>query len=180
MTAIWGGLTGLEKDTWVEAAVLALQYREKSQDYLVLTQRTEDVVHHKGQICLPGGSHDPIDQNLWETALRETQEELGVPKDRIVYQRELKPQFTPTGFRVTPYVGQLEGPFRWEPNPGEIAQVILVPFTYFQDPQNLSIHKKIYENQEYIDPQFLYEGTLIWGMTSRVICELFEIIPKKS
>lgn len=177
MNPYWGTISETEKQDWIEAAVLVPCLTVDGQDHLILTKRTEDVLHHKGQICFPGGACDPGDKSLWETALRETREELGLDPARVKFLKEMPRQYTPTGFRVTPFVGRIDAPAVWSPNPVEIAAVFSVPFSHLRDPANLRLLKKVYEGREFLDPHFIYEGHEIWGMTGRILCELFEINP---
>ena len=78
MTADWGTISESERSDWIDAAVLIPCFQESGQDHLILTKRTEIVLHHKGQISFPGGAFDPVDKSLWETALRDTHEEIGL------------------------------------------------------------------------------------------------------
>lgn len=173
----WGTISEEERDTWVEAAVLIPVYEENGEDFLILTKRTEAVLHHKGQICFPGGARDPGDASLWETALRESQEEIGLDPRKVKLVRELQHQCTPTGFRVTPFVGRLERRAALTPNPNEIEAVFAVPFRYFQDGKNVAFLRKEWEGRVFIDPHFRFEGHEIWGMTGRVLCDLFDLKP---
>ena len=165
------------KTNWVEAAVLIPCMKRDGEDLLILTKRTEAVLHHKGQICFPGGTRDPGDASLWETALREAQEEIGLDPSRVTLVKELGRHFTPTGFRVTPFVARVEPPHVWTPNPVEIAEIFAVPFRHFSDRSTVQFHRKIWEGREFVDPHFLFEKHEIWGMTGRILCELFEILP---
>lgn len=173
----WGTMDESERASWVEAAVMIPHFREGGNDYLILTKRTEEVLHHKGQICFPGGARDPEDATLWETALRECQEEIGLDPKEIRLVRELGRQLTPTGFRVTPYLGALSRKPVLTPNPNEIDTILTIPFAYFRDSKNVRFVKKEWEGRSFVDPHFLFEGHDIWGMTGRIVCELFEIQP---
>ncbi len=169
----WGTISENEREGWIDAAVLVPVYRDKGEDFLILTKRTEEVLHHKGQICFPGGAVDPEDKSLWETALRETEEELGVRPSQVQFMREMPKQYTPTGFRVFPFVGQIQTAVLWQPNPVEISEVLRIPFHHFLDEKNFQLMKKIWGGREFMDPHFLYEGHDIWGMTGRILCEFF-------
>lgn len=171
----WGAISEEERVDWVDAAVLIPIYQETGEDFLILTKRTEAVLHHKGQICFPGGARDPEDASLWETALRESQEEIGIDPKQVSLVRELKRQYTPTGFRVAPFVGRLERRSPFTPNPNEIETVFAVPFRYFHDGKNVKFIRKEWEGRVFIDPHFLFEGHEIWGMTGRVLCEMFDL-----
>src|SRR5437762_10920096 len=90
------------------AAVLLLLYPRAGEDYVIFTRRTDTVEHHKGQISLPGGSQDPTDPDAVYTALRETQEELGVDPDRLEVITTLTDVYVPvSGFVITPVVARL-------------------------------------------------------------------------
>lgn len=176
----WGSIAEQERRDWTDAAVLIPVFRDGGEDRIILTKRTEVVLHHKGQICFPGGARDPGDATLWETALRECQEEIGLDPRQILLIRELARQYTPTGFRVTPFVGEVKSPLIFTPNPNEIAEIFSVPFSHFQDRRNLKVLKKEWEGRTFFDPHIIYGEHEIWGMTGRVICDLFEIDPEKS
>ncbi len=164
---------------WVDAAVLVLTFEKNGEGHLVLNKRTEEVLHHKGQVCFPGGMRDAEDKSLWETALRETQEELGVDPERVTLVRELGQQYTPTGYRVTPYLARLKNAEEaWKTNPNEIAEVFSVPFSFFRNRENLKIRTRHLMGHDFLDPLFIYEGHEIWGMTGRVVCEIFGIHPE--
>jgi 8-oxo-dGTP pyrophosphatase MutT (NUDIX family) len=173
----WGSIAEKERHHWVDAAVMIPVYRRNGEDHVILTKRTDTVLHHKGQICFPGGASDPGDATLWETALRECQEEIGLDPARVALVRELGRQYTPTGFRVTPFVGQVGEPLVFTPNPNEIAAIFSVPFSYLSDPKNVHFLKKEWEGRRFIDPHIVFEEHEIWGMTGRILCELFEIGP---
>lgn len=172
---VWGESGIAPHDQWVNAAVLIPCVRQDGEDFLILTKRTNDVLHHKGQICFPGGAVDPRDRSLWETALREAQEEIGLDPTRVTLVKELGRHFTPTGFCVTPFVGQVEPPIVWRPNPIEIAEIFAVPLSWIRDPRNLRIEKKSWKGGEFLDPHFVYEGREIWGMTGRILLDLVEV-----
>ena len=157
-----------------EAAVLVLTYHKDHDHHLVLTKRTEQVEHHKGQICFPGGVKDEKDCDLWETALRETKEELGVNPDQVTFLGKLNQVITPTEFRITPYVASLVCLLPWQPNPTEINQVFSISFSHLYNPQNFCLQKKVYSGVEYDDPLFTYGEHHIWGATGRIIVDLLE------
>lgn len=160
----------------VEAAVLVLIFKHQGEDHVLLTKRTEKVLHHKGQICFPGGARDAEDVTLWQTALRETEEEVGIAPGHIRRLTELSQQITPTGYLVTPYVAELVVDTLPElnPSPIEIDEVLLVPVTHLKNPDQVRVEKRVYEGVEFFDPHFTYEGHEIWGMTGRVLSEFLE------
>lgn len=156
-----------------EAAVLVLLHDDHGTPSLILTKRSEEVLHHKGQICFPGGVFDE-DENLWETALRETEEEIGIKKDQITFLGELGKIITPTGFQVTPFVGRVETPLTYTPNPGEIAEIFSVPVSHLLDLKNLEFVPRSFEGHDYKDAVFNFGDHKIWGATGRIIVEFLE------
>src|ERR671934_1643288 len=92
-----------------KASVLILLYPRAGEDYVIFTRRTDTVEHHKGQISLPGGSQDPTDPDAVYTALRETQEELGIDPNLLEVVATLKEVYVPvSGFVITPVVARLK------------------------------------------------------------------------
>lgn len=170
-------LTKLGLADWRRAAVLVPYFIENNEPHLIFTQRTEIVEHHKGQICFPGGMQDHPGETLWETALRECEEEIGLKREAISYITELKPQITPTGFLVTPFVGLIQKPqttSEWKTNPSEIASIFSVSVSHLKNPQHSRFLNRSWEGMEFIEPHFTYLHHDIWGMTGRVVCEFLE------
>lgn len=163
-----------DKVNWREAAILIPYYKENDQEYIILTRRTHELNHHGGQIAFPGGAYDDKDQDLWTTALRETQEEIGLSPDDITLVKKLNQQITPTGFRVTPFVGKIKEPQRLKPNPTEISEVFSVPLDHLRNPTHLELKTVTYKGKEFPDPHFHYQDYVIWGMTGRVLYEFLE------
>lgn len=168
-------LKSLGRSQWMEAAVLVPYFKENNDKHLIFTKRTDHLEHHKGQICFPGGVKDHEGESLWETALRECEEEIGLKRELITLVTQLKPQITPTGFLVTPFVGEIKKPENWISNPSEIAEIFSVPVSHLKDPKNSRFVTRTWENVEFFEPHFEYLHHDIWGMTGRVVCEFLEI-----
>ena len=115
-----------------QAAVLVPLYVEAGQLWTVLTRRTDDLPHHRGQIAFPGGGRE-IGEEPWDTALRETQEEIGLDPRKVLKLGELDEAQTPSGFRIIPCVGAVPQPLETAPNAAEIAEIFSVPLTAFAD-----------------------------------------------
>lgn len=153
------------------AAVLVPCFEEKGETWVILTRRTDQVDHHKGQICFPGGMLDPQDSDLWSTALREAQEEIGLVVNQVTLIKELSERITPSGFRVKPFVASVQPPAHWQISQSEIAEVFNVPLSFLRNPTNLSWVPRQLGELRYVDPLFVYEGREIWGLTARILCE---------
>ena len=158
-----------------DAAVLVPTYEQDGREFVVLTVRADVLTHHSNQVAFPGGAKDKIDKSLWDTALRETQEELGLDPKAIQLLKELGQQITPTGFRVSPFVGRIMLPEIWNFNTNEIAEVFSVPLDHLRNKSNLEIEQTCYQGQQLMDPHFFYRSHVIWGMTGRVLYEFLEL-----
>ena len=122
------GKPGLKK-----AAVLMLFYPKGDDLFILLTKRTEDVEHHKGQISFPGGSCDDEDDHIVATALRESEEEIGLPADAVEVLGIFNEYETPSGFAITPVVAYAERLPPLKPNEMEVAEILEVPVSLFLD-----------------------------------------------
>ena len=152
------------------AAVLLPLFEDRGDGYVLFTRRTDTLEHHKGQISLPGGSEDASDAGPLATALRETEEELGIPPDRIEILGTLDDVYTVvSGFVITPFVGVIPHPMPLRVNPHEIAEVLTVPLSTFRDPGRLRVEEREREGER-ITVYFYYHGPYeIWGATGRIM-----------
>jgi len=161
---------------WRQSAVLILLYPKAGKDHIVFMRRTETVAHHKGQISLPGGGHEPSDPDLTHTALREANEELGIDPAQVEVLSVMPPVYARVSFFViTPVVARLKRGVGEElvfrPNPDEVAEVIEVPLSVLRDP---SIHRTELRTRDNITYQlhfYTYGPYEIWGATGRIINE---------
>lgn len=158
-----------------ESAVVVLCHDEGGEKKIILTKRTEQVAHHKGQICFPGGVRDEGDTSLWETAIRESWEEIGIGAGQVRLLGELGHVITPTGFSITPFVGWLSGPLDFKPSPDEIAEIFSVPLTHLLKPENFQLVMRNYDGLEVQDPVYSYGPHRIWGATGRIIHDLLSV-----
>ena len=160
------------------AAVLILLFPVKQDIRFFLTKRTNVVQHHKGQISLPGGAWEEGEQ-LWETALRETNEEIGVRAERIQFMGALTPLFVPvTGFLIHPFVGWVDDKPETYPDPTEVESLFAVSVSALMD-QN-SCHREEQTIRDYVFdvPYFLLNKQKVWGATSMVLSEFKTVLKK--
>lgn len=142
-----------------QAAVLLPLILQHEEWRLLFIRRTMTVSHHKGQIAFPGGRMESQDQNPLATALRETEEELGIKTHQIRILGKLPPvPTTQTGFLIHPFVGLLPMEFQLQPDPREVAQTLTLPLSLFL------------ENPTPADAtcRYLYQNEVIWGATARI------------
>jgi len=156
------------------AAVLVPLFVRDARLWTVFTRRTESLEHHRGQISFPGGAEEPEDATLYHTALRESEEELGVrPADALPLGR-LSPIVTVTNFYVEPFVAALPSPYLWTPAEAEIAEVIEVPVAELTVPGVLE--ERQFPGRE--EPVLFYHHGehVIWGATARIVKELLSAL----
>lgn len=162
----------------VPAAVLMpLVVREEGLTML-LTQRTAHLHDHAGQVSLPGGRVDEVDTSAIETALRETEEEVGLHRRHIDVLGSLPDYYTGTGFRVTPVVGLVHPPFELRADPFEVAEIFEVPLSFLLNGENHQRRSVELPNVEgrrtfYTMP---YQRFFIWGATAGMLRNLFHFL----
>lgn len=145
---------------------------------VLLTQRTEHLSNHAGQISFPGGRAEEYDSSPIETALRETEEEIGLSRRHVEVLGLLPEHVTGTGYRVTPVVALVAPPFELTADPNEVADIFEVPLAYLMDGMR---HQRLsYELPEgkgrrsfYAMP---YERYFIWGATAAMLRNLFHFL----
>ena len=160
------------------AAVLCLCVKRKTGWQVVLTQRPETMPSHPGQISFPGGKKEQS-ETIAETALRETEEEIGVGQSDITLIGRLPSFDAVSSYRVTPFIGILNSDAHMIANPGEVEDIFEVPFHFFMNPDNHKPRTVFFDGEDHILIDMPYEGAdgiyrNIWGMTAMMIFRLYE------
>jgi 8-oxo-dGTP pyrophosphatase MutT (NUDIX family) len=155
-----------------EAAVLAPLYLDEHGElHAVFTKRRDDLKRHAGEISFPGGRRDPDDPDLTATALRETQEELGLPPDAVEIVGALPPTPTfVTNYAVYPFVGLIEPGFRWEPADAEVAYVLELPLEAVRAAHGE--RRLVRRGVPFRTDTYQIGDHLIWGATARMVKDL--------
>ncbi len=145
----------------------------------MLTKRTESVEKHRGQIAFPGGGQEEDDASLYATALRETEEEIGVAPSDVRYLGSLSPLTTVTDYYVEPYVGAIPHPYPFRLQESEIAELVEVP-----DPgpprSRRSRNPDVRRSARSPVLFYHYGETVIWGATARMLKELLDALRVES
>lgn len=141
---------------------------------VLLTQRTAHLKDHAGQISFPGGRVEDSDLSPTHTALRETEEEIGLSRERVEILGFLPEYRTGTGFRVTPVVALVRPPFDLQPDPFEVAEIFEVPLAFLIDPANHQRHSLHYRGALRNYFAMPYGDYFIWGATAGMIRSLTE------
>jgi 8-oxo-dGTP pyrophosphatase MutT (NUDIX family) len=144
-----------------------------AQPHAVFTRRRTDLRRHAGEISFPGGRRDPEDADLRETALREAEEEIGLPRSDVRLLGELEPTSTfVTGYLIHPFVGLIPAGRRWQPSPAEVYAVLELPLQALRDGRTRTQLERrgiAFETDAYIIGE-----TVIWGATARIVENLLE------
>jgi len=148
---------------------------------VLFTRRTNLVRSHRGQVSFPGGAYCATDKDLVETAVRETEEEIGVPASRIEILGKLPALPTvSTGYLVYPLVAILPYPFRFRRNRREVEEIFTVPIDFLASEQNWRLDQVETDDGMFTTFFCRYKGYLIWGMTARLLRKFIMILRKSS
>ena len=155
------------------AAVLLLLYpNEFGEMNFVLTRRRIYNGMHSGQISFPGGKPDPLDNDLWATALRETHEEIGILPDEVRYIRSLSKLYVPpTNFLIIPYLGYLQSPYVFLPDPREVEAILEISLMDFINKES-ELTNQLNSNSTTITvPAYIFDQNVVWGATAMILSE---------
>jgi 8-oxo-dGTP pyrophosphatase MutT (NUDIX family) len=143
---------------------------------VLLTLRNAALQRHAGQVAFPGGRMDEEDTTVSSTALRETEEEIGLPRSTIELIGRLDDYITGTGFIVAPIVGLVRPPVVAKPDPREVDAVFEVPLAFFLDPANHRRESRLFNGVERRFYAMPYGDKYIWGATAAMIMNLYDIL----
>ena len=156
------------------AGVLVAFLEAEGVPRLVLTKRSSRLKHHPGQIAFPGGKVDPGDGGPVGAALREAEEEVGLPRGTVDVFGELPRHETVTGFTVTPVLGRIRADFRPVPEAGEVDEVFTVPLSHVAERANYQVQSRFWRGQRRFYYTVPYGPYYIWGATARILRGLAE------
>ena len=159
-----------------EAAVLVPLIDRSGQVQVLFTQRTAHLDDHAGQISFPGGRVEAGDASREQTALRETEEEIGLASGLVTVLGRLPDYEIPSGFRITPAVGWIEPPFALKPEPFEVAAVFEAPLDYFLDTAHYQRRQFRFRGRHRHYMAISFEGRYIWGATAGMLYTLCRML----
>lgn len=158
----------LPADEARHAAVLVPLFVAEGQLWTLLTRRSQELPHHRGQIAFPGGGRE-TGEDFWRAALRESEEEIGLPERLVLRLGELDEVGTPTGFRIVPCVGAIPHPFAPRPNPGEIAEVFGAPIGALARPEASEEREIVVDGKPRVLRVYRAGRHRVWGVTARIV-----------
>ena len=160
----------------VRAAVLIPIWQQEDGLCFILTQRTEQVETHKGQISFPGGMCEPVDESLIQTALRETHEEIGLHESQINILGQFDEYLSGANLIVTPFIGWGEPPLVLKRNPEEVEKILEVPWKLFRNPRQLKTESRHRFGRDVTIYHYDFYGLDIWGLTAQIIRDFLKLI----
>ena len=158
----------------IAAAVLIGVVERADGLMVILTERASHLSKHPGQIAFPGGKIDPDDASPWAAALREADEEIGLPAVNAKLLGYLDSYRTGTGFQIVPAVALIDPAFSTRPNASEVADAFEVPLAFLLDPANHQRHQKEWRGRMRSYYAMPYGNRYIWGATAGMLRNLYE------
>ena len=161
-----------------EAAVAMLFYPKNQETHLVLIVRNSYKGVHSAQIAFPGGKFEPEDIDFKTTALRETEEEIGISRNKIEIIRAFTSLYIPpSNFMVYPFLGICKEEIQFAPDPVEVAAVIELPLAVFRNDSILTIENLTTSYAHQIEvPAFKIQDHIVWGATAMMLSELRDVL----
>jgi 8-oxo-dGTP pyrophosphatase MutT (NUDIX family) len=167
----------LSREGVVVAAVLIPLFRRNGSIHVLLTKRSNQVEHHKGEISFPGGKMDEDDPDLLHCALRETSEEVGMDPRDVGIVGELDDFYTvATSFLVAPFVGMIPYPYEFRVSQREIDEILPVPLEIFFDAQRRTESVWMLDEKPIRVISYAWEGYDIWGATARILEHFVDLL----
>lgn len=162
------------------SAVLVPLIKRDNGLYLLLTKRAEHLRHHPGQISFPGGRMDDTDKDLIHTALRETEEEVGIPESKIEIIGKLELLPTISKFMIQPIVGIVESDYQMTINPEEVDEAFEVPLDFLFDEKNWQKSYREFNGITFPLYAMPYQSRNIWGATAQIIVNFSKLLQNSS
>ncbi|NIZ01809.1 CoA pyrophosphatase [Thalassospira lucentensis] len=158
------------------AAVLVPLVKRDDGLHVILTRRTDHLSDHAGQISFPGGRQEQFDATIEETALRETEEEIGLARHHVELIGRIDDYYTVTGYQVTPVIGLVTPPFDLVPDDHEVAEVFEVPLEFILNPSNQKLQTVTFEGARRRYFAIPYREYYIWGATAGMLVNFSEVL----
>ncbi|MGZ8633288.1 MAG: NUDIX hydrolase [Solirubrobacteraceae bacterium] len=160
----------------IDAAVLVPLYVSGGELHAVFTRRCENLRRHPGEISFPGGRQDDDETDLRVTALREAEEEIGLPARHVELVGALQPTPTiATNYAVYPFVGLIEPGQTWRPSATEVAEVLELPLSALR--AGYGRRRLLRRGVPFRTDVYVVDEDVIWGATARMVGDLLDRLP---
>jgi 8-oxo-dGTP pyrophosphatase MutT (NUDIX family) len=166
----------LSDSSLMPAAVMVLLYPKDGEYCVLLNKRSQQVEHHKGEMSFPGGARDPADQNSLDTALRETEEEMGINRSDVVVLGRLDDVATRSNFGVRVYIGTIPYPYPFNPSPREVAEVVEIPMSVLRDSANRRYETRWMDGEAVTACSYAHQEHLVFGATAKILQQFLEVL----
>lgn len=163
----------LVPDCKLTPAAVLVAVRAETES-VILTKRSARLKHHPGQIAFAGGKQDPTDPTIIDAALREAEEEIGLPRDMVQVVGSLPPHQTVTGYQVTPVLGIVRGDFTPVVEAGEVSEIFEIPLSHLTDPKMFRVEGRRWQGRKRHYYAVPYGPYYVWGATARILRALAE------
>lgn len=157
-----------------DAAVLLPVVDHAEGATVILTERSSSLRRHSGQIALPGGRIDSTDPSPESAAMREAEEEIGLPPSRVEIVGRMPDYVTGSGYRIQPVLSVVKPGFSLALNPDEVESAFEVPLSFLMDPANHRCESRIWQERERFYYTMPYGERFIWGVTAGILHMLYE------
>jgi 8-oxo-dGTP pyrophosphatase MutT (NUDIX family) len=158
------------------AAVLIPLFFDQEQCHTLFTERSDEVNFHKGQICFPGGTRELSDANPLQTALRETEEEIGLKAEDVEIFGELDDSITSTGYLISPFVAFIPYPYPFKADRKEVKKIFFVPLSALMNEANFRQDYQIINGESLHLYYYNYGEEVIWGATARIVKQFIDLL----
>ena len=162
----------VDREQSVTPAAVLVAVVDRREPGVILTVRTDLLRRHAGQVAFPGGRIDPADDGPVAAALREAEEEIGLPRRAVEVIGTADPYRTITGFEVTPVIGVIAPDLPLRPHPGEVAAIFEAPLHHILRPEHQIVRTVEWQGRERSYYEIEWQGHRIWGATAAMIVNL--------
>lgn len=164
-----------KQDSPLPQAAVLVALTDEPQPRVLLGRRARHLKNHPGEIAFAGGKREVEDASAWVTALRETEEEVGIWREQVDPLAELDPLITRTGFQVFPCIGGIVSRPELTVDPGEFDSVFMPKLAVFADPTLFRLEQMTKNGTTMFVPHYTVNGDNVWGVTAAILAQLANV-----